>query len=303
MHLNEHEVRALLEPRLLVVEMQKVLTAFSSGEVVQPVRSVVDTGRGFLAVMPAYLKYADMLGTKLVTVYEGNRERGLPSHQAMILLFDNQTGSLLATMDGRLITEMRTAAVSAVSVRALANPDARSVTIIGAGVQARSHVEFLRCVLKDPIFSAWSPNRDNLVRFAEDSNVHALETPDGAVRGADVIVLATSSHEPVIRSEWVKAGAHVVSVGACRPNQREMDPALIARSRLFVDSRAAAVKESGDIIMGGFGSHIAGEIGEVVVGRVQGRNNRDQITIFKSLGLAVEDVASARLVYRKASSG
>ncbi len=281
----------------LIAAMDRALQAFSAGEVVQPVRTVLDLAdrHAFFGLMPAYAASGPALGAKLVSVYHSNLARGLPSHLATILLFDPETGALQAILDGRYITEARTAAVSAVSVRKLARPGARVLAILGSGVQARSHFEALAHVGRFDEVRAWSPTRANLEAFSRMTGARAMESAEGAVRGADVIVLVTASAEPVIRNEWVSAGAHVISVGACRPNQREMDPGLVRRARLFVDSRAAAMKESGDVIGAGEG-HIVAELGEAGAAR----SGDAEVTIFKSLGLAVEDVAAAHLAYRRA---
>jgi len=312
--LTEQQVQSLLPMADLVAAMEAALARFSAGEVLQPVRTVLTVGptRAYFGLMPAYVPNPGSLGAKLVTVFSGNLAKQLPSHLATILLLDPETGSLQALMDGRYITEARTAAVSAVSARFLAKPDASTLAILGTGVQARSHLEAYAEVrgLKD--VRVWSPKERSRERFVSDMSGHvaapirAMATAEQAVRGADLIVLVTSSATPVIESAWVGPGAHVVSVGACRPDQREMDPALVARARLYVDSRAAALVESGDVVMGiSEGrftvSHVQGELGEVVLGRVQGRTADDQITVFKSLGMAVEDVVAADLVLRRAA--
>ena len=256
------------------------------------------------------------LGAKLVTVFGANAARGLHTHLASIVLLDPETGALRALLDGRYITEARTAAVSAVSSRLLARRTAASLAIIGSGVQARSHLEALSRIHRLRQVTVWSPNklhRDQFVEYAKtatgsdpgsDPKMTAVDHAGEAVVGADVIVLVTASPTPVIESGWVKPGAHVISVGACRPTQREMDPALTARARLFVDSRQAALVESGDVVLGiqegRFGAdHIAGEIGDVVNG-APGRLSDTDITIFKSLGMAVEDVTAADVAYRRA---
>jgi ornithine cyclodeaminase/alanine dehydrogenase-like protein (mu-crystallin family) len=233
----------------------------------------------------------------------------LHSHDATILLLDPQTGALLSVMDGRFITEARTAAVSAVAADLLASAETPVLAILGSGVQARSHLQALQLVRQFREIRCWSPTRSNLERFVQESRSAVIphSTAESAVRGADVIALVTASTEPVLRAEWVQDGACVLSVGACRPNQREMDPALVARSRLFVDSRAAALQESGDIVLGiaegrFTAAHIAAEIGEVLDGTSSGRRSRSEIAIFKSLGLAVEDVAAAHLAYTRAQS-
>lgn len=301
--IDEAEIRALLSMPRLIDLMAETLAAFSSGQVEQPVRSVIEVGpSAFFASMPALIKTTPALGAKLVTVFGSNTEKGLPTHLATILLLDPATGALLAIMDGRYITEARTAAVSAVSTRLLARPDAAVLALIGSGVQARSHLEALPIVREFREIRCWSPTRANLDRFvSEHPNVHAASTAREAVEGADVIALLTSSTAPVIENDWVKDGAHVIAVGACRPTHREMDPELVARARLVVDSRVAALQESGDIVMGvaerRFGpDHIQAELGELVVNSTNGRQASEQVTLFKSLGLACEDVAAAQQV-------
>jgi ornithine cyclodeaminase len=311
--LTEAHVKSLLAMPALIQAMESAVARFSSGEVQQPVRTVLTVGptRAYYGLMPAYIDQPATMGAKLVTVFNQNHERGLPSHLATILLFDPETGALAALLDGRYITEARTAAVSAVSTRHLARADAATLAILGSGVQARSHLEALAEVRPLAQVRVWSPRQSSRERFASEMQpqVAAAITPcdsaEAAVAGADLIVLVTASPVPVIRSEWVAAGAHVICVGACRPDQREMDPALVARARLFVDSRAAALVESGDVVLsireGRFdASHIAGELGEVVLERVAGRTADSEITVFKSLGMAVEDVVAADLVLQKA---
>ncbi len=311
--LTEPQVQSLLPMGDLIPAMEAALARFSAGEVLQPVRSVLMVGptKAYFGLMPAYVPNPGSLGAKLVTVFADNPSKQLPSHLATILLLDPDTGSLLALMDGRYITEARTAAVSAVSARFLSKADASTLAIIGSGVQARSHLEAFAHVRQLKDVRVWSPKAANRNRFVTDMSGHltvpirATATAEDAVRGADLIILVTSSPTPVLESAWVDAGAHVVSVGACRPEQREMDPALVARARLYVDSRAAALVESGDVVMGIAGgvfaaSHIRGELGEVVLGRVEGRTSDQNVTIFKSLGMAVEDVVAADLVLKRA---
>jgi len=295
--LSEADVRALVAMPDLIAAMDAALTAFSAGAVVQPVRTVLEVGehKSYFGLMPAFVAATPALGAKLVTVYESNLAKGLPSHLATIILLEPETGALAAIVDGRYITEARTAAVSAVSAKKLAREDSGVLAILGSGVQARSHLEALSHVCKFREVRAWSPNRKNLEMFQTETGVFAAESAGAAVRDADVIVLATASPKPVLFSEWVSPGAHVISVGACRPTQQEMDPALIARARLFVDSRAAALKESGDVIPFG-ADHIVAELGEAAAHR----ESNEEITIFKSLGLAVEDVAAAHLTMTRA---
>jgi alanine dehydrogenase len=269
--------------------------------------------RNFFGVMPAYMPSPPALGIKLVTVFNENAARGLPTHLATILLFDPETGALDVIMDGRYITEMRTAAVSAVAAKRLAPTDAAVLAVLGSGAQARSHVELLTHVRPFREIRAWSPTRDHLDKFVSGAAgissvpLRAAISVDQAVSGADVIALVTSSNTPVAQNAWVSPGALVIAVGACRPDTREMDPVLVARARVIVDSRAAAVVEAGDIVQGiregrWTERHIAGELGDVVLGRTPGRTAPDEIVIFKSLGLAVEDVAAAQLVLTRAKA-
>jgi len=349
--LTETDVKAVLTMDDLVETMSDALRAYSTGGVTQPVRTVIsmEGDHAFFGLMPALVRASANarpgLGAKLVTVVGGNAARGMPSHLASILLLDPETGALQALLDGRFITEARTAAVSAVSSRLLARKTSKSLAFIGSGVQARSHLEALSRVHTLRQVTVWSPNklhRDAFVEEAKTSagsdprltleaktstgsdprltqeartstgsdpglprpNITAVDHAGEAVVGADIIVLVTSSPVPVLEDGWVKPGAHVISVGACRPSQREMDPALVARARLFVDSRGAALVESGDVVLGiqegRFGpDHIVAELGQLVAGAA-GRRSDSEVTIFKSLGLAVEDVTAAQLAYRRA---
>lgn len=311
--LTEDHVKSLLSMSELITAMEAAVARFSAREVLQPVRTVLSVGptNAFFGLMPAYIEQPARLGAKLVTVFNDNHRRGLPSHLATIVLLDPETGALMAVMDGRYITESRTAAVSAVSARHLSRPEAATLAIIGSGVQARSHLEAYAQVRTLREVRVWSPNARSRERFIEEmtgqvaAQLHNSASPEEALDRADLIVLATSSATPVIDDGWIAPGTHVVSVGACRPDQREMPPALVARARLFVDSRAAALVESGDVVMGiaegRFDQgHITGELGEVVLNRVAGRTAAEQVTVFKSLGMAVEDVVTADLVFRRA---
>jgi alanine dehydrogenase len=306
--LNESDVRALLPMGDLIACMETALTAFSCGQVRQPIRDVIEAGSGgnFFAAMPAWLEAGPAMGAKLVTVFHRNGSRGLPTHQAIVALLDAQTGELLAVMDGRYITEARTAAVSAAALRRLARAGAGTLAIIGSGVQAGSHLQAFALVWKFHQVRCWSPTPAHLQEFLhQHPEVCAAESAEAAVRGADVVLLVTSTTAPVVWNEWVSPGACVISVGACRPYQREMDPVLVARARVIVDSRAAALKEAGDLVIaieeGHIGpGHIAAELGEVLAGRAAGRTTEEEVTIFKPLGQAVEDVAAAQLVYTRA---
>ena len=296
MNLDETAVSGMLRMEEVIPAMERALADFSSGKVVQPVRTILPVAehQGFLGLMPAYTGAA--LGTKLVTFYSRNTD--VPTHLATILLFKPETGEPLVTMDGRLITEVRTAAVSAVATERLARPDASVLAIIGSGVQARSHLEALRLVRDFREIRVWSPRR--AAAFANEHGALAAPSAEEAVRGADVVVTATTSTTPVLFGEWLSPGAHINAIGGARPDWRELDDEVLRRSRVYVDSREAALKESGDVIAAG---EIFAEVGEVVSGVQQGRRSAEEVTLFKSLGLAVEDVVTAGLVYRKALDG
>jgi ornithine cyclodeaminase len=311
--LTEEDVKSLLTMDDLVETMGLALADFSARAVTQPVRTVLQVGAhgAFYGVMPAWMPSRPALGTKLVTVFESNAERGLPTHLATIVLLDPATGALLALVDGRYITEARTAAVSALSVRHLAREPAGVLAIIGSGIQARSHLEAISRVRDLTDVRVWSPNRARMEAFVKEMRPHsrarmsAAASARAAVQDADIVALVTSAREPVVQSDWIADGAHVCAVGACRPTHREMDAALVARGDLYVDSREAALVEAGDIVLaikeGAIGpSHIKGELGEVVARPTEPRSTPDRVTIFKSLGLAVEDVAAAHLVYERA---
>src|SRR5436305_2257271 len=291
--LQEEQVRELLQMRELIPAMELALRDLSAGEVLQPLRVVlpVPEHTGFFAVMPASGR---AVGAKLVTFYPQNKE--VPTHHAMILLFRPETGEPLAVMDGRLITEMRTAAISAVATKLLARPDTKVLTILGSGVQARSQLEALRLVREFTEVRVWSPG--NADRFARKFRVHAAASAEEAVRGADVIVVATSATTPVLHGEWVAPSVHINAIGATRPNWRELDDEVLRRATIYVESCEAALKESGDVIAA---RKEPIEIGEVIAGKQRGRTSAEQITLFKSLGVAAEDVAAADLVYQRKS--
>jgi ornithine cyclodeaminase/alanine dehydrogenase-like protein (mu-crystallin family) len=291
--LDEAAVRRHLRMDALIPAMAGALAGLSAGTVVQPLRTMLSVAEhgGFFAVMPAHAK---ALGAKLVTFYPGNV--GIPTHHALILLFRPETGEPLAVLDGRLITEMRTAAVSAVATDLLARASASVLAILGSGVQARSHLEALRLVGDFREVRVWSPR--NAGAFAERFGIQAAESAEAAVRGADVVVVATSSRTPVLRGEWLAPGAHVNAVGAVRPDWRELDDAVLTGARLYVESRDAATREAGDVIAAG---EPFAEIGEVIAGTRPGRQTAEEITLFKSVGVGVEDLVAADLVYRAAA--
>ena len=296
--LSDPDIARVLTYERLIPAMEQALTAFSAGEVTQPVRSLIpiEHGQRYLGVMPAVM--SESMGAKLVCFYPKNAAAELPTHLATIVLFESATGQPLAFLDGRRITEMRTAAVSAAITRHLAPRDARILALLGSGVQAQAHLEALRHVCRFEEVRVWSRNAAHAQQFAARHGARAMGAED-AVRGADVIVTATSSQEAVLRGEWLKRGAHVNAVGACLPTWRELDDDAMRGGIVIVDSREAALRESGDVILSQ--APIFAEAGEVFAGRRH--VPREATTVFKSLGLAVEDVATARLVYEAATGG
>lgn len=295
--LGEEKVRALLTYEALIPAVQRALIGLSTGKVRQPLRSVVriPEHEGILGLMPA--SDGDLIGVKLVTIYERNVKE--PTHQAVIQLFSAKTGEPLVAMDGRLITEMRTAAVSAVAVRLLAQPDARVLAILGSGVQARSHVQAFRMVREFQEVRVWSRTERNAVRFAEEFGARAISTAAATVRGADVVVSATSTHQALVHGEWLRKGALVCAVGAVGPEKRELDDVAM-KGTVVVESREAAGKESGDLI--GSGAAVSAELGELLGGRRKLPETESWI-VFKSLGVGATDLAAARIVWERSRAG
>jgi thiomorpholine-carboxylate dehydrogenase len=294
---DETQVRAHLQWDALIAAMEKALIDFSAGRVQQPVRRflTIDRHEGFFGVMPAVS--AEAMGVKLVTFYPNNAARGLPTHLAMIQLFAPDTGEALALIDGRLITEMRTAAVSAAATKVLAAQGARVLAILGSGVQARAHVEALIRVRAFGEIRVWGRTRAHAERFAEEVGARVMTAAD-AVRGADVIVTATAASEPILEGAWLKPGAHVNAIGWRGHTSRELDDAAMAHV-VVVESREAAHDQCGDVILSGAAIHA--ELGEILAGARPAR--AEETTVFDSVGIAVEDIAAARLVYEAAGIG
>jgi thiomorpholine-carboxylate dehydrogenase len=292
--LDEERVRAVLRWDPLIDAMERALADFSAGQVIQPLRAMmtIEEGKRYLGVMPAAAKTA--MGLKMVSFYPGNEGTGVPTHMAVILLFRTDTGEPLAVMDGRLITEMRTAAPSAAVTRRLASAQRSKVlALIGSGVQAGAHLEALTRVRAFEEVRVWSRTRESAERFASEHRAAAVPDAESAVKNADVVVVATNAQAPVLRGEWLRPGAHVNAIGAARPNWRELDDEAMTSAIVVVDSREAALKESGDVILSR--APIYAEAGEIFTG-IKPAPPAGRTTIFKSLGLAVEDITAASLV-------
>jgi ornithine cyclodeaminase/alanine dehydrogenase-like protein (mu-crystallin family) len=314
--LGQRDIGELLSMRDCIEVMASALGALARGESMVPLRTMMrlptrdGASTDIFALMPAYVGSPPAMGAKIISVFPGNHGTSFDSHQGAVLLFDASNGSLQAVMDATAITAIRTAAVSALSARLLARDDADELAILGSGVQARKHLEAIPLVRNIRRVRVWSRNRANAERLAGTvggGNIELMicDTAETAVKGASVVCACTSSREPVLRGDWVADGAHVIAVGSATPGAREVDTALVKRSRLFVDSRVSALKEPGDILIpieeGEITpDHIVAELGELVNGSRQGRQSREEVTFFKSLGLAVEDLAAAQHVHAQA---
>ena len=314
--LNNEQIRELLPMRDCIELMADALAALTRGEVFQPLRTIIrpPEARGLLGLMPAYRTGEHgAFGMKAICVFSGNPAIGKDAHQGAVMLFSRETGELMALMNASEITATRTAAVSAVATRLLAREDAHQLAIIGAGVQARTHLSALdavRSIKHARVACRNIEHAQELVRKVQPRfsfPIEAVGSNEEAVRGADLIVTATSSQEPVVNKDWIAPGAHVNAIGTHSPSSREIDGATMAAARIFVDRRESALNESGDYLLAAKeglinADSILGEIGELLIGTKSGRNSVNEITLFKSLGLAIEDVACAEYLYEKARS-
>jgi ornithine cyclodeaminase len=314
--LDNRQIKELLPMPECIELMADALAALARGEVYQPLRTIVrpPEARGLLGLMPAYRAGEQgAFGLKAICVFPENPAKGKDAHQGAVMLFSRETGELLALMNASEITAIRTAAVSAVATRLLAREDAQQLAIIGAGVQARTHLVSLAAVrtIKHARVTARNiEHAQQLVRELRQKfgfSIEAVQTNEEAVRGADLIVTATSSLEPVINKEWISPGAHVNAIGTHSPSSREIDSATMAAARIFTDRRESVLNEAGDYLLAAKEGLVApegilGEIGELLIGTKTGRTSATEITLFKSLGLAIEDVVSADYLYQKAKA-
>jgi alanine dehydrogenase len=315
--LSAEDVAKLLPMRECIGVMREALAALARGQALVPLRLVMrmPDATGFLGLMPGYIAPAGgatgALGMKAVSVFPGNASRGIDTHQGAVLLFEADTGRLSALMDGATITAIRTAAVSGVATDLLARPEAEELAILGAGVQARTHLEAIATVRRLKRTRVWSRNPDHARALVEeerkkvDAVLEAVASAEAAVRDADIVATVTASPEPVVQRSWLKPGAHINAVGSSIPSTRELDTATVAAARLFVDRRESALNEAGDVLIpmreGAIKpEHIVAELGEVIIGKDPGRRSASELTLFKSLGLSVEDVASAAYVAKRA---
>jgi alanine dehydrogenase len=315
---SHREVAGLLPMKECIEAMADAFRALAVGDAILPLRQVVSLpdSRNLLALMPGQLgvnsreRTRSAVGAKVITVFPGNDATPLDSHLGVVLLFEAEMGRLLAIIDASSVTAIRTAAVSAVATRMLSNADAGDLAILGAGVQAMTHLEAMRCVRTIRRVRVWNRSAARAERFAGKAQqrfnvkVEVATSVESCVEGADIICTVTASREPVLSGRWIAEGAHVNAVGAALPSARELDTAAVARSLLYVDRRESALAEAGDILIPMAegvvnADHIRGDLGEVLLGAVAGRESPGDVTVFKSLGMAVEDLAAARHIYEK----
>jgi ornithine cyclodeaminase/alanine dehydrogenase-like protein (mu-crystallin family) len=306
--LSDTDVRAVLDMPSCIEAMERALAALAREELHMPLRFVLRPpgSSRLMGFMPAHRSGERELFTlKEIVIVPDNPSRGLDPHQGGVLVHDGESGQLRALLNASAVTEIRTAAVSAVATKLLARSGARTVAILGAGVQARSHVEAMRAVLPGAAVRIWSRTPERAAAFAAEIGAELAPSAEAALAGADVVCTTTSAREPIVRREWLAPGTHVNAVGSSVPTARELDAATVAAAALFADRRESLFNEGGDYLFAvreaGIGpEHVRAELGELLAGTGEGRRSDDELTVFKSLGLAVEDLAAAELCFERA---
>jgi alanine dehydrogenase len=311
--LSASQVRSIIDLDELIAALEQAHIQYSTGKAVMPVRLVVPLPQiqGRITSMPGYLNEDKALGMKVVTYFQDNPKQNLPAILATIMLFSAETGKMIAAMDGGYITAIRTACASALATKALANLDTPVLGILGAGVQAGAHIQALSRVRQLSRIKIYSPSGKSALNIKAELEkqcgvpIEVVNSAQDAVRDSDLLVTVTTAKEPIVNADWLKPGMHINAVGSHRPDLREIDGATLKRAKVVVDSREAVMAECGDILLAlkeGFISEadIHGEIGEVLAGSKTGRTDASEITLYKSVGVAIQDVAAAQLVYRKA---
>lgn len=305
--LSESDVRELLDLESCIATMEDALARLQRGELTNPLRFVVrPPGSALMGLMPAHdARERPLFALKEIVIAPANSERGLDPHQGAVLLHDGESGELTAILNASPVTEIRTAAVSAVATKLLARSGARTVAVLGSGVQGRSHVHAMQTVIDDPIIRIWSRNPSHAEALALETHSLVATTVEEALAGAEIVCTTTAAREPILRREWLEPGTHVNAVGSSVPSTRELDGATMAAASLFVDRRESTLNESGDFLLalaeGAIGpEHIRAELGELLTGAHPGRTDEQELTLFESLGIAAEDLAAAELCVSRA---
>lgn len=309
---NKEKIASLLPMKECIDVMEKMFRSLVSGECLQPLRNIMrlPDGNGVLGLMPGHAEQLGVMGVKVISVFHANSESGLPSHQGVVMLFDAKNGQPLMLFDALEITAIRTAAASAVATKFLAQEKSSTLAIIGSGEQAKRHLEAISLVRKIEQVHLWSRNEKNAKNFASELSgkykvpIQIKENVQDAVKNADIICTVTASKEPVVMGEWIGPGTHINAVGSSTPFSRELDTTAILRSKLFTDRYESLFNEAGDFLIpkkegAVTDDHVKAEIGEVISGTKKGREHDEEITVFKSLGIAAEDIFSAYHIYRK----
>ncbi len=310
--IDKDQVATSLPMNDCITVMENAFRSLAQGKSSQPLRSLMwlPDHSGLLGMMPGIAVSLGIMGIKVISVFHGNQQKGLPSHQGMVLLFDGTNGKLLMSFDASEITAIRTAATSALATRLLARPDSKVLAVIGTGEQAARHIEAILLVRKIGQINVWGRNEQRTRKFVESTcqkyklPVESMSSAEAAVKGADIICTVTAAKEPVILGAWIAPGTHINAVGACTPAARELDTAAVLKASLFTDSRESLLHEAGDFLIPKIEGNISddsilGELGEVLMGAKPGRRHGQEITIFKSLGIAVQDIYSAWYIYEK----
>jgi len=310
--IDKEKIASLLSMQECIEVIEKMFRSLAVGEAAQPLRSLMwlPDRKGLLGMMPGYDSIAGVMGIKLISVFQGNRDNGYPSHQGVVLLFDANNGRPLMIFDASEITALRTAAASALATRLLAREDAEVLSIVGSGEQAEKHIESILLVRNITRINIWSRREKNAASLANKVSwqynipVTIGKNAEEALQDADIICTVTSSPQPIVAGDWIKKGAHINAVGSSTPRTRELDTNTVLKSKLYTDCYESILNEAGDFLIPKqegviTDSHIHGDLGEVLLGTKKGRENKDEITLFKSLGIASEDIFSCWHIYQK----
>jgi ornithine cyclodeaminase len=313
--INKEKIASLLPMNECIEVMDKMFRSLASGETVQPLRSLMwlPDKKGLLGMMPGHAVGLGMMGIKVISVFHANREASLPSHQGVVILFDAHHGQPLMIFDALEITAIRTAAASALASRILAKENAELLAIIGSGEQAKRHIEAMLLVRKIKQINVWSRNEEHAKELVNEMSgkysipIHIKKNAQEVVKHADIICTVTSSKEPVVLGDWISNGAHINAVGSSTAATRELDTAAMVKSKLYTDCYESIFNEAGDFLIpkkegAVTENHVKAEIGQVLLGMKKGRENDEEITLFKSLGIAAEDIFSAYHIYKKVVS-